>query len=456
MILLASFVVEARKRGRRAKAPQSVPPNAIEHVACEGLVVASRYRLEEQIGSGGMSSIWVASDLVSHGQVAVKMMVKPEQTRSDLVARFHREAEVAKKFRGPPFVAVLDHGDHEGTPYIVMQLLDGENLQQRLTRKHTLAISDTQILLDDLSSGLRVAHKLGIIHRDLKPANLFFARLPERLRSRRDEVVKILDFGIARSDAFGERLTKAGHIVGSLFYMSPEQARAESNVDARSDLWQVGAILYRCLTGRRPFEGSPGAVLHRLAREDVALASTVNPDLPRSFDPFFAKALARTPEARFQTIDELLAGFRDAAKVVSGTRPAVRPPSLPEAEIVRDTRRDSDSERLTIPVTFDDTFAGVFEPRGKSSRPPPPRVSDAPPTVIYNSARPVPRLTPNTVPAYFSIKDRPPSIAPSPWASKKRSRRARNAWLLAFLFIFVVMIAVAAAATAVGFTQLMR
>jgi serine/threonine protein kinase len=410
-----------------------------------------------------MSSIWVALDLVSHSRVAVKVMVKPDPVRSDLVERFRREAEVAKRFRGPPFVAVLDHGEHEGTPYIVMQLLEGENLQQRLARRETLDVGEVQTLLEDVASGLRVAHKLGVIHRDLKPANLFFARLPERLRSRRDEVVKILDFGIARSDAFGDRLTKAGHIVGSLFYMSPEQARADAEIDARSDVWQVGAILYRCLTGRRPFEGPPGEVLRRLAREDVALASTVNPDLPRAFDPFFARALARSPEHRYQNIDALLAGFRDAAKLVSGTRPAVRPPPLDAADV---PLGPADPERPTVPEQVRGGRDGAATGAAPGVPPPLPRpamtsarTSEAP-TVMYTApspvslaplppASPAKRATPATVPAYFSL-DRLPSQRPSPWAAECDDRKRRSDWVLALLLGLTIVALLAIVVVAVS------
>lgn len=411
-----------------------MPPSA-DGVAERGVVIGARYRLEDKIGAGGMSSIWVALDLVSQSRVAVKVMVKPEKARTDLVERFRREAEVAKKFRGPPFVTILDHGEHQGTPYIVMQLLEGENLQQRLARRETLEIAEAQVMLEDVASGLRVAHRLGVVHRDLKPANLFFARLPERLRSRREEVTKILDFGIARSDAFSDRLTKAGHIVGSLYYMSPEQARADGAVDARSDVWQIGAILYRCLTGRRPFEGSPGEVLRRVAREDVAPPSSIKPDLPRALDPFFARALARSPADRYQSIDELVTGFREAAKLVSGTRPAVRPP--PE-----------------------------------SAGPPPlpspaPRTSEAPPTVVYgrlSSAGSLPppvgvmqpenvaRATPPTVPAYFSV-DRLPSQRPSPWVNECEDRKGRSDWVLAAMLGLTMIALVALVVIVVATTR---
>lgn len=418
-----------------------MPPSAAG-IAEPGLVIGARYRLEEKIGAGGMSSIWVALDLVSQSRVAVKVMVKPEAGRTDLVERFRREAEVAKKFRGPPFVAILDHGEHDGTPYIVMQLLDGENLQQRLARREALEIGEVQVLLEDVASGLRVAHRLGVIHRDLKPANLFFARLPERLRSRREEVVKILDFGIARSDAYADRLTKAGHIVGSLYYMSPEQARADGEVDARSDVWQVGAILYRCLTGRRPFEGSPGEVLRRVAREDVAPPSTVKPDLPRAFDPFFARALARSPVDRYQSIDELVAGFRDAAKLVSGTRPAVRAPS-PDGPPPLPTAAPRTSE---APPTV--VYARLSSP---GTMPPPAAALDRADARAPVDAR-ARFETPPTVPAYFSV-DRLPSQRPSPWASECEDRKRRSDWFLASVLGLTMIALVAIVVLAVSFTR---
>ncbi len=392
-----------------------------------------------------MSSIWVANDLLSTGKVAVKVMVKPDKPRHDLVERFRREAEVAKRLRGPHFVAILDHGDHDGTPFIVMQLLEGENLQQRLTRRSALDLDETSALLADLTAGLRVAHDAGVIHRDLKPANLYFAKLPERRSSNRDEVVKILDFGIARSDAFAGRLTAAGSIVGSLFYMSPEQARTDAELDSRSDLWQVGAVLYRCLTGRRAFEGSPGVVLHRLLREDVAPPSSVNPVLPRALDPFFAKALARRPEDRFQNITELFDAFRDVTRSVSGTRPAVRLPRQELPTLHGDAEYAGFARTSTTPseppaaklasASQDEIDVDVVPLRGSR-----PGLSE-PPTVLYTSLVPA-APTPGTLPRYFS-KDRLPSQRPSPWAIEAKRGRAGKTdwWLFALLVLALVGIA---------------
>jgi eukaryotic-like serine/threonine-protein kinase len=441
--------VEARRRGK--KPVSSVPPRGPESIAREGLVIADRYRLEERVGTGGMSSIWVANDLLSTGLVAVKVMVKPEKPRHDLVERFRREAEVAKRLRGPHFVAILDHGDHDGTPFIVMQLLEGENLQQRLSRRSALDLDETGALLSDLTAGLRVAHNAGVIHRDLKPANLYFAKLPERRSSNRDEVVKILDFGIARSDAFAGRLTAAGSIVGSLFYMSPEQARTDVELDSRSDLWQVGAVLYRCLTGRRAFEGSPGVVLHRLLREDVAPPSSVNPVLPRALDPFFAKALARRPEDRFQDIRELYDAFRDVTRSVSGTRPAVRltrqelPTLHGDAEYAGFARTSTTPSEppIALRAAEDEIEVDVVPLRGSR-----PGLSE-PPTVLYTSLVPaanpsISAPTPGTLPQYFS-KDRLPSQRPSPWAVEAKRGRAGKTdwWLFALLVLALVGIACA-------------
>lgn len=445
--------MEARRRGK--KPVSSVPPSGPDRLAREGVVIADRYRLQERIGAGGMSSIWVANDLLSTGRVAVKIMVKPENVRHDLVERFRREAEVAKRLRGPHFVQILDHGDQEGTPFIVMQLLEGENLQQRLSRRSALDIDETQALLGDLASGLRIAHKAGVIHRDLKPANLYFAKLPER-RSRstnRDEVVKILDFGIARSDAFAGRLTAAGSIVGSLFYMSPEQARTDVELDSRSDLWQVGAVLYRCLTGRRAFEGSPGVVLHRLVREDVPPPSTVNPVLPRSLDPFFARALARSPEDRFQNIDEMLEAFREVTRSMSGTRPAVRlqrqelPTLHGDAEYQGFARTSTTPSEPPVAALARASRPALSEPSlARASRP---GVSE-PPTVLYTSLVPSApssvakgvelKATPGTLPHFFSRSDRLPSVRPSPWAVEARRGRAGRTdwWLFALLVLALI------------------
>ncbi len=444
-------------RGRRNRPGSSVPPPA-ERLATEGLVIAGRYELTKQIGRGGMSSIWVARDAHSSASVAVKVMVKPDNARDDVVERFRREAAVAKRLRGPHFCAVLDYGEHEGTPYMVMQLLEGENLQERLATRQRLELDEMRVMLADLAEGLRVAHEDGVVHRDLKPANLFFAKLPERLRSSRQEIVKILDFGIARSDAFSARLTAAGAIVGSLFYMSPEQARAQAVVDARSDLWQVGAVLYRCATGRRPFEGSPGAVLHRLAREDVAPPSSLDPDLPRALDPFFARALARTPDARFQTIEELADSFFEATRNVSGTRLAIRPRlDTPAAE---DLAAIGGLVGSAPPIALAEEPPPAPAPRPVRAAAPEPEQA----TVVYSAGRASDSSargsappggavapTPATIPAFFS-RDRLASTRPSPWIKAQPPRRG---WLAGGWSGGDWLVAVVLLATALGLATIL-
>jgi serine/threonine-protein kinase len=203
----------------------------------------------------------------------------------------------------------MDYGFEGDAPYLVMELLEGEDLGQRLHRVKRMNLHDTAKVLVQVGKALRKAHEAGIAHRDLKPANLFIARIED------EEVVKILDFGIAKDQhsAVGDA-TKTGEVIGSPHYMSPEQVRAEKDLDYRTDLWSLGIILYRMLVGVLPFPGDQlGPVLAKILTEPMPVPSQAAPDLPVSLDPFFARALARDKLQRFQSIAEMVDAFQAAA-----------------------------------------------------------------------------------------------------------------------------------------------
>ena len=204
---------------------------------------------------------------------------------------------------------VGDYGFEGEAPYIVMELLDGEDLGQRLHRVGRMSLRDTGKVLAQVGKALRKAHEAGLAHRDLKPANLFIARADEV------DVVKVLDFGIAKDQhaAAGEA-TRTGEVIGSPHYMSPEQVRAEKDLDYRTDLWSLGIILFRMLVGTLPFPGDQlGPVLAKILTDPIPVPSRLAPDLPASMDPFFARALARDKNQRFQSIQEMVEAFLNAA-----------------------------------------------------------------------------------------------------------------------------------------------
>jgi eukaryotic-like serine/threonine-protein kinase len=288
-----------------------------------GAVIRSTYRLERPLAAGGMGSVWVASHMALGAQVAVKF-IDAEQTDPMARTRFQREAQSLAAIHNPHVVAVHDYGMEDETPFIVMDLLSGEDLGARLRRVRRLSLPDASCLLAQIARGLRAAHAAGIVHRDLKPGNVFLAA------EGGEETVKILDFGVAKnaaSTAVGEG-TKIGDLVGSPQFMSPEQIRSPTSVDARSDLWSLSVILFRGLTGELPFKSKQiGQVLAQILTDPIPTATHVAPDLPPALDAFFARGLARDPALRFQCAQEMA---HELARIAS--QAGSPDPSVPEAD----------------------------------------------------------------------------------------------------------------------------
>ncbi|XXY50065.1 protein kinase [Sorangium sp. So ce269] len=291
----------------------------------EGSVIAGRYRLERMLARGGMGSIWVARHLQLDVGVAVKLMASEYAASTTARARFEREARAAAQLKIPNVVHVHDYGIEDDTPFLVMELLEGEDLETRLAREGRLTGAATLTIVTQVCKALRRAHETGVIHRDLKPANLFLSRQDE------DELVKVLDFGIAKAEGMllAGKETKTGTLVGSPYYMSPEQVRRSKSLDRRSDLWSVGVIIYRCLTGRLPFPGEEiGEVFVAICTEDFPLPSSLAPELGPEVDRFFSRALMRDPEHRFQSASELAEAFH-AAIHLPGAQIRAPQPSAP-------------------------------------------------------------------------------------------------------------------------------
>jgi eukaryotic-like serine/threonine-protein kinase len=270
------------------------------------MVAGDKYRLERALARGGMGSVFVARHLRLDTLVAVKFIDPTLTTEADARTRFEREARAAAQIRNANVVQVFDHGVDNGLPYIVMELLEGEDLGTRLKRLKRLPLDEAASIMLQIANGLRRVHDLGIVHRDLKPGNIFMARVED------EEVVKILDFGLAKAIA-GDRtedVTMTGMVIGSPQYMSPEHARGKRQLDHRSDLWSIGVILYRCVTGALPFRGEQIVdIVVRVYTESFPLPSSLIPDLPKELDRFFERALAREPEQRFQSVREMALEF---------------------------------------------------------------------------------------------------------------------------------------------------
>ncbi|MDI1482681.1 serine/threonine protein kinase [Polyangium sp. y55x31] len=300
-----------------------------------GDIIASRYVLERPLAKGGMGAVWVARHLELDARVALKVMAPEHADTSFARDRFQREARACAQIQHPNVVAVHDYGVADDVPFLVMELLQGEDLQTCLAREGRLSLAAAIAVILPVCKGLRRAHELGIIHRDVKPSNVFLARQGE------DTVIKILDFGVARvtHDVAGQT-TRTGVLLGSPSYMSPEQARGR-RVDHRSDLWSLAVVLYECLTGRLPFGSQAlGDLLIELCTEPAPPPTRMAPDLPAVVDPFFARALARNPDDRFQSAEafaDALASLRSGLPSLT-TGPSIamaRPPSTSDVSLAQ-------------------------------------------------------------------------------------------------------------------------
>ncbi|MFO0593099.1 MAG: serine/threonine-protein kinase [Polyangiaceae bacterium] len=279
-----------------------------------GAIIGGKYRIERPLARGGMGSVWVARHVQLGSEVALKFLDASFAVSPAHRMRFEREARAAANLKSPHVVHVSDYGFEADAPYLVMELLEGEDLNQRLHRIGRMGLPDTGRVLAQAAKALRKAHEAGIAHRDLKPANLFLARVDD------EEMVKVLDFGIAKEQhaAVGDA-TKTGEIMGSPHYMSPEQVRAEKDLDHRTDIWSVGVILFRMVTGQLPFPGDQiGPVLAKILTDPIPQATRVAPDLPPAMDTFFLRALSRDRTQRFQSIAEMVDAFHLAAGSRSG------------------------------------------------------------------------------------------------------------------------------------------
>ncbi|HVM69748.1 MAG TPA: serine/threonine-protein kinase [Gaiellaceae bacterium] len=298
-----------------------------------GFEVAKRFRLERQLGAGGMGTVWAATHLVTHKAVALKFLHKKNDD-AEARRRILREARAACAVQHPNVVAVHDVvEDDDGTPILVMDLLRGESLADRLARERTLAPAEAIGIIQPVLSALVAAHGVGIVHRDLKPDNVFLVAgsAEEDAAGSPAPRVRILDFGVAKlsgKDAAtkeSHRLTETGAMIGTPHYMAPEQAFGESGIDARADLWAVGAVLYECLAGVPPTEGQNlGQILKVLASDRIRPLALRAPAVPAALADVVDRLLAIDRDARpasATAVLELLAAIEPDALVA----PAVTP-----------------------------------------------------------------------------------------------------------------------------------
>lgn len=289
-----------------------------------GMILSGRYRVAREIGRGGMAAVYEAEHVDIGKRVAVKILDSSLARNDTVIERFNREARAAASVDSTNICEVFDVGRlDDGRPYMVMELLEGESLYERMVSEGQLKIADTVRIISQVGRGLARAHAAGIVHRDLKPENIFLHRNGEG-----EENAKIVDFGLAKFHAplsgSQERLTREGAIFGTPLYMSPEQVSGQGHADHRSDLWALGCIVYECLTGRPiwPVDRGMAYIFAQIVNEPIPVPSSLRPDLPRAFDAWFNHALDRDPAKRYQSAQQMVVEMatalgHDAAGLVS-------------------------------------------------------------------------------------------------------------------------------------------
>ncbi len=313
--------------GARLNSPsQAAPSKPIEKAdPLLGAVVDDRYRVLRRIGEGGMGIVYEVEHVVIEKRLALKVLRDDYSSRPEVVARFRQEARSASKIGNEHIVDISDFGETPNkASYFVMEMLEGEDLANVLSRDGTIPLSRAADILTQCGRALSAAHAKGIVHRDMKPENIFLIT-----RENRPDFVKIVDFGIAKmSDVEtegqpGRKLTKTGMIFGTPEYMSPEQAAGKS-LDHRVDIYALGIICFEMLTGSVPFSGDTfmGVLTQHMFEPPPTLAS-VNPNVrvPDAMEAFIQKALAKDADDRFQTCDEFIAALDAAGRGVSPSSP---------------------------------------------------------------------------------------------------------------------------------------
>ncbi|WP_394829692.1 protein kinase domain-containing protein [Pendulispora albinea] len=317
--------------------PAPAPLSASVTLA-HGTVVFGRYVLDEVLGEGGMGTVWAARHTVTRKPVALKFL---KRKGAEHAHRFLREARIVSALKHPNVVQVYDVLQFDDdTPVMVMDRLFGESLGARLKRDRTLPLPEVASIALQVADVVGAAHQQGVVHRDLKPENIFLSREPPDSR-RPYDCVKVLDFGIAKLTAMdGDAaqtavLTVTGDLMGTPYYMAPEQVFGERAMDHRADIWSLGVILYECLSGKRPFEGeNVGQVLKGITLGAIAPLESLRPDLPEELTALVGRMLARDPEARPKSLADVaivfapLAGVAVASGFAGSSAPSLGAPSL--------------------------------------------------------------------------------------------------------------------------------
>ncbi|MCK6474855.1 MAG: protein kinase [Planctomycetes bacterium] len=262
-----------------------------------GAYKIGEFVLESKLGEGGMGVVFRARQVTLDRWVALKLLSRPASSGDRFVQRFHREARSAAQLVHPNIIQIYTIGEHKGAPYYTMEYIEGQDLHSLLQAGQTFNVGESVEIVRAVAKALAMANEHGIVHRDIKPHNIMISRTG---------LIKVMDFGLAKATSTEESLTQDGQIMGTPTYMSPEQGMSKE-VDTRSDLYSLGCVLYECLAGRPPFQGENVASLifkHQYEAPDSL--REINPDIPEQLETICIKMLAKKPEERFQTANELL------------------------------------------------------------------------------------------------------------------------------------------------------
>jgi len=338
-----------------------------------GQVLGGKYRAIRVLGEGGMGSVYECEHVSLHRHVAVKVLHPAQAKKKSSLARFHHEAHVAGAIGHANICEIYDMGElPNGSPFLVMELLLGETLADRIASEGALPFDDIVEILAQVLSGLIAAHEKGIIHRDIKPENVFLVR-----RSGAKPMVKLLDFGISKVAGGNDelRLTRTGMVMGTPFYMSPEQARGDRNLDPRVDIYATGVMMYEALTGKRPFSApNYNALLVQILTTNPRPPSELRPAIPDALEAFCLHAMNRSRDKRFQSALEMqreLLALRDPARpprVERVERVETTPPPPPQSRPINEPKPGG-RELESVSVDLDGTDLLDSDVRGAAQAP---------------------------------------------------------------------------------------
>ena len=383
-----------------------------------GDIVAGKYRLNQPLGSGGMAEVWSATNTFTERQVAIKFMNAQVAKTPEAAARFLKEAKVSARVNHPNIIDIHDVGQTEQNQlFLVMELLTGFPLEVALRRQTPpMTLYEFSIVMVEVGEALAAAHKAGIVHRDLKPTNIYLHKVKEGVA-----IPKLLDFGVSKflEDDTNHALTVAGTVLGSPLYMSPEQARGESHLDGRTDVFAFGAILFEALCGYRAYEAKNfNALIVKIATTKPKAIDACAPHVPDSLRRVVRACMETDLKRRAQTFEEVIAMMRQAMPELEASPIRLPTPLIatavvdPDATNALPVLRASDRPPSIIPRAGD-TIPGMASSGNISVLPPPPNNPSSDTWAAHNTSPPSGSSwqTPNT--SYASIVSVPKRRSPA-------------------------------------------